>query len=174
GKAVRSGASAGVAFYPRDGETPDRLVSRADTALYQAKHEGRNTYRTFEQQMEVLFERRRTIDADLDGATERGEFELHVQPRVSVADGRISSYEALIRWHHPERGLVPPSEFIPIAEQSGKIIEIGEWVTRTACQLLKQKPDGAKVSINVSPVQLRQKDFVERMTGIFEETGVSP
>jgi ammonium transporter, Amt family len=174
GVMVRTGASVGIAIAPRDGQSTDRLVSRADTALYHAKNGGRNMYCMFEPGMEALDEQRRTIEADLDGAALRGEFELHFQPRVNVRDCTIGSYEALIRWHHPQRGLVGPADFIAVAEQSGKIVQIGEWVLRTACLIARREFGDAAVSVNVSPVQFRQKDFVEMVADALKASGLAP
>ncbi|MEX0407006.1 ammonium transporter [Aquibium sp. LZ166] len=174
GRPVRVGASVGVALCPRDGNDPALLVSRADTALYHAKNTGRNNYCLFEPGMDAFLEKRRLLEADLGLALEREEFELHFQPRVSVEQSRIISYEALIRWRHPERGLVSPADFIPIAEQGGKIVAIGEWVLRTACLAAQNDFGGARVSVNVSPVQFRQKNFVESVAAILEETGLAP
>ena len=174
GTLVRSGASVGVALCPRDGNTSDKLVSRADTALYNAKNRGRNTFCMFEPGMDQENEKRRLLEADLVDAIEREEFELHFQPRVNVDRCAVLSYEALIRWRHPGRGLVSPADFIPIAEQTGKIIQIGEWVLRTACRMAIEKLGEARVSVNVSPIQFRQKNFVEMVESVLAETGIDP
>ncbi len=174
GTNVRVGASVGVSICPRDGSDPARLVSRADTALYHAKNMGRNTYCLFEPGMDSLMEKRRLLEADLARALDREEFELYFQPRVSISERAVVSYEALIRWHHPERGLVSPADFIPIAEQTGKIISIGEWVLKTACRTLRGPLAGKRISVNVSPVQFRQKNFVDIVKTTIEETGIDP
>ena len=174
GTNVRVGASVGVSICPRDGSEPARLVSRADTALYHAKNMGRNTYCLFEPGMDSLMEKRRLLEADLARALDREEFELHFQPRVRIADRRIASYEALIRWRHPERGLVSPADFIPVAEQTGKIIPIGEWVLKAACRALRGPLAGRRISINVSPVQFRQKTFVDVIKAAIHESGIDP
>jgi len=174
GVSVRSGASVGIALFPRDGVTPEKLVSRADTALYHAKEAGRNTFSMFEPAMELSNEKRRAMEADLAEALERNEFELYFQPRVNLDQGSIVSYEALIRWRHHERGLVSPAEFIPVSEQCGKIVQIGEWVLRSACEAAMNRLGGARVSVNVSPIQLRQKTFVEMVAEILQQTGLPP
>ena len=174
GVSVRSGASVGIAIAPRDGTNVDKLVSRADTALYQAKNGGRNSFCLFEPGMDALNEQRRLIEADLDGALAKGEFTLHFQPRVGVADCTIRGYEALIRWHHPRRGMVSPAEFIPVAEQSGRIVQIGAWVLGTACRIARERFGEAGVSVNVSPVQFRQADFVAMVGVALAESGLPP
>jgi len=174
GRVVRVGASVGLAICPRDGHEPALLISRADIALYQAKKSGRNTYCVFETGMDDFLARRRLLEADLALAIERDEMELHFQPRVNITENRIVSYEALLRWRHPKRGLVGPADFIPIAEQSGKIIQIGEWVLRAACAAARDDLAGARVSVNVSPVQFRQKTFVEMVETVLRETAVDP
>ncbi|MDN2583519.1 ammonium transporter [Aquibium sp. ELW1220] len=174
GRVVRVGASVGVVICPRDGHEPALLISRADIALYQAKKSGRNTYCVFEPGMDDFLTRRRLLEADLALAISRAEFELHFQPRVNITEDRIVSYEALLRWRHPRRGSVEPSDFIPIAEQSGKIVEIGEWVLRAACVAARDDLAGARVSVNVSPVQFRQKTFVEMVETVLRETRVDP
>ena len=174
GHVVRVGASVGVAICPRDGKDPAQMISRADIALYEAKKSGRNTYCVFKPGMDDLLVRRRLLEADLAVAIERDELALHFQPRVNLEERRIVSYEALLRWRHPTRGTISPSDFIPIAEQSGKIIQIGEWVIRTACLAARDQFGGARISVNVSPVQFRQRMFVEMVEGVLRETGVDP
>ncbi|HHZ08144.1 MAG TPA: ammonium transporter [Rhizobiales bacterium] len=174
GAVVRVGASVGVSICPRDGNEPARLISRADTALYNAKNMGRNTYCLFEAGMDALMEMRRQLESDLAQALDRGEFELYFQPRVSIGTRRVEIYEALIRWRHPERGLVSPSDFIPVAEETGQIIAIGEWVLKTTCRLMRGPLAGMRVSVNVSPVQFRQKDFVDIVAAALDEAGVEP
>ncbi|SMH49386.1 ammonium transporter [Mesorhizobium australicum] len=173
GTQVRVGASVGVSVADSPNEL-ERLVSRADTALYHAKHMGRNTYCLYEPGMDAQLEKRRAIEGDLAEALERGQFDLHFQPRVSIATRRIVSYEALVRWHHPEKGMISPADFIPIAEQNGKIIAIGEWILREACRRARSELGGARVSVNVSPVQFRQRNFVEAVGAAIADTGIDP
>ncbi|MCO5163775.1 MAG: ammonium transporter [Mesorhizobium sp.] len=174
GTQVRVGASVGVAVADNRSGEIERLVSRADTALYHAKHMGRNTYCLYEPGMDAQLEKRREIEADLADALERGEFDLHFQPRICIATRRIASYEALIRWRHPTKGLISPGDFIPIAEQNGKIIAIGEWVLREACRCVRSELGGARVSVNVSPVQFRQRNFIEVVEQAIADTGIDP
>ncbi|RST84724.1 ammonium transporter [Aquibium carbonis] len=174
GHVVRVGASVGVSICPRDGTDPAQLISRADIALYEAKKSGRNTYCIFKPGMDEFLARRRLIEADLAVAIDREELSLHFQPRVNLKEGRIVSYEALLRWQHPTRGQISPSDFIPIAEQSGKILQIGEWALKGACLAARDHFGGARISVNVSPVQFRQKTFVEMVESVLRETGVDP
>ncbi len=174
GQPVRSGASVGVALHPRDAVSLEKLISRADIALYEAKKSGRGAYFMFEPGMDELNERRLRIESDLDGAVDRDEFELYFQPRVDLDSCRAISYEALIRWFHPERGMISPGDFIPVAEESGKIIKLGEWVLRRACEAAMTRLPHANISVNVSPVQFRQKNFVEMVAEVIAETGIDP
>jgi predicted signal transduction protein with EAL and GGDEF domain len=153
------GASIGIAIAPPDGTEPDRLMKNADLALYRAKADGGSSYRFFETRMDARMQERRALEADLRNALASEEFSLDYQPIVNLKTRKISSCEALIRWHHPERGLVPPLEFIPIAEKTGLINSIGEWVLRTACTEAAGWPGGCSVAVNVSPAQFRSADF---------------
>lgn len=174
GVTIRVGASLGVAICPRDGLHGATLVTRADTALYHAKNSGRSQYALFEPGMDAELRRRQTLDADLLPALENDEFMLYFQPRLDLASGEIRSYEALIRWMHPERGLINPADFIPVAEHSGKIIPIGTWVLREACRLGMRELGDCTVSVNVSPMQFRDKQFVEIVHNALLESGLPP
>jgi ammonium transporter, Amt family len=172
GERVGVTVSAGAARYPDDAKAMDALIGCADVALYNAKDAGGNDCVMFKPGMNDLIEKRRALEADLEPALKRGEFELYLQPRVRVADVSVIGHEALLRWNHPTRGMVSPADFIPVAEASGKIIQLGDWVLAEACRLLHQI-DG-HVSVNVSPLQLRHVDFAGRLRDIIARSGVDP
>lgn len=174
GERIICGVSIGGALCPEHAGELDELIGRADIALYHAKKSGRNTFRSYRKGMDELIEKRRALEADIERGLERGEFELYLQPRVSASDALIVGYEALVRWKHPDRGMVQPGDFIPVAEVSGKIIELGEWVLIEACGLATGFPEHLHISVNVSPVQFRHPQFLERIEAILGESGVSP
>ncbi|MBJ3783248.1 putative bifunctional diguanylate cyclase/phosphodiesterase [Devosia sediminis] len=153
------GASVGIAMAPDDGIRPDHLLRNADLALYRAKADGRSTHRFFESQMDSEQRERRLIEADLRGAIARNELVLHYQPLVSAIDGLPTGFEALIRWNHPTRGLVPPAEFIAIAEQSDLIVDIGDWTINQACMAAAEWPDHLTVAVNLSARHFRRSDI---------------
>ena len=165
------GLSIGIASAPADGRREEALLNRADMALYQAKRDGRGVWRRYLPEMDKQLRERRAIETDLRDALSRDQFELHYQPRVEARSGRMVGVKALLRWRHPERGLVSPGEFIGVAEETSLIVPIGAWVLRTACQEVKQWP-GLFVSVNVSAVQFRQSDVVETVRGVLAETGL--
>ncbi|WP_407518982.1 bifunctional diguanylate cyclase/phosphodiesterase [Methylobacterium oryzisoli] len=172
GHILNVGTSIGIALAPNDGATPEQLMRNADLALYGAKEDGRGGYRMFEDGMNARMQARRTLELDLRGAIARQEFELHYQPQVDAQSGRYDGAEALIRWHHPKRGLVSPAQFIPLAEETGLINAIGEWVLRTACAEARTWPDSLTVAVNLSPVQVREPRIVAMIRGILAETGL--
>lgn len=174
GERIKCGISIGGALCPEHASEPDELIGRADVALYHAKKSGRNTFRVYRRGMDELIEKRRALEADIERGLERNEFELYLQPRVSAQNADVVGYEALVRWKHPERGMVQPGDFIPVAEVSGKIIELGEWVLREACRLADAFPPGIHLSVNVSPVQFRHPDFLARIEAILAETEADP
>ena len=174
GERIKCGISIGGALFPEHATELDELIGRADVALYHAKKSGRNTFRAYRKGMDELIEKRRALEADIERGLERGEFELYLQPRVSALEGTIVGYEALLRWNHPERGMVQPGDFIPVAEVSGKIIGLGEWVLREACRLAVELPAHVHLSVNVSPVQFRHPDFLAGIEAILKETSVAP
>jgi diguanylate cyclase (GGDEF)-like protein len=172
GHILNVGTSIGIALAPNDGANPEQLMRNADLALYGAKEDGRGGYRMFEDGMNARMQARRTLELDLRRAIARQEFELHYQPQVDAQSGRYDGAEALIRWHHPERGLVSPAQFIPLAEETGLINAIGEWVLRTACAEARSWPDHLTVAVNLSPVQFRDARLVAMIRGILAETGL--
>jgi diguanylate cyclase (GGDEF)-like protein len=173
-RTVAVGLSVGIAYAPRHGSDPDRLLGRADLALYRAKREGRNTYRIFEPTMDEGVERRRKLELDLETALRRGEFELHYQPIVRAQDHRPVVVETLVRWRHPEDGYISPACFIPAAEETGLIVPLGEWVLRTAARDAHQLPPDVRVAVNVSAVQIRCTNLAELVRTVLEDTGLSP
>jgi diguanylate cyclase (GGDEF)-like protein len=172
GQNIVIGASAGIALAPGDGETPDQLLKNADTALYRAKEDGRRIFRFFEPGMDARLRARRTLELDLRKALLAGEFELYYQPLVTLATGFISGFEALLRWHHPLRGMVAPGEFIPVAEEIGLIVPLGEWVLRQACADAAAWPDDLKVAVNLSPVQFKNVNLTEVVSAALASAGL--
>lgn len=155
------GASVGIAVAPTDGRDPDALLKNADMALYRAKNDGRGVFRYFEAEMDARMQARRHLELDLRKALEFGEFELHYQPLVDLDSNRITGFEALLRWHHPQRGNVSPGEFIPVAEEIGLIVPLGSWVLRQACMDAAAWPADVKVAVNLSPAQFRSENLVK-------------
>ena len=176
GAEVFISASMGIALCPADGDQPDSLIKNAAIAMYRAKELGRNTYQFYTAQMNQRAESRLLLEGQLRRALERGEFLLHYQPKVALASGAITGAEALLRWNHPERGLVSPAEFIPILEETGLIMPVGLWVLDTACRQLEAwRRAGLTLSVmavNLSPRQFQQADLVERVAEIISATGV--
>jgi diguanylate cyclase (GGDEF)-like protein/PAS domain S-box-containing protein len=172
GHAVIVDTSIGIALAPGDGMDPTELLKNADMALYRAKADGRGTYRFFEPEMDARMKTRRTLELALRVALANGEFELHYQPLVNLEDRRITCCEALIRWKHPERGLIPPAEFIPIAEEIGLIVPLGEWVLRQACADAMQWPAEIKVAVNLSPIQVMNQNLVTVVVGALAAAGL--
>lgn len=166
-------SSVGIAISPHDGENLELLSKHADTAMYRAKRDGRNGFRFYTSEMQTHSARNLKLANMLRHALERHELQLHYQPQFSLQDGRIVGVEALLRWEHPEMGMVSPAEFIPIAESTGQIIQIGQWVLRTAARQLKDWIDGSMppmvMAVNLSAVQLRQNDLPDLVNRILEE-----
>jgi diguanylate cyclase (GGDEF)-like protein/PAS domain S-box-containing protein len=165
--------SIGIAIYPNDGEDFETLLKNADTAMYGVKSASRNSFHFFTQEMQLNLARNLQLDNALRHALKRNELEVYYQPQISLSDGHIIGAEALVRWHHPKLGMISPAEFIPIAESSGQIIEIGEWVLRTAIQQTKEWIDGGFapmiIAVNLSAIQFRQKNLLTRITDILKE-----
>jgi predicted signal transduction protein with EAL and GGDEF domain len=172
GQRLRVGLSIGIAVYPSDGTIAATLLSNADAALYRAKEDGGGTIRFFEAEMDKRLRERHAIQQDLQSAIKRGELELHYQPQATIG-GEIIGFEALLRWHHPRRGLIPPMTFIPIAEESGLIVQIGEWVLREACREAATWPLQLQVAVNLSPVQFRHGDLQTLVHTVLLETGLA-
>lgn len=170
--------SIGIAMYPVDGEDFDALSKCADIAMYRAKRDGRNNYRFFTPEMQARSARNLQLENALRRALERDQLQLHYQPQVSLQDGRIIGAEALLRWQHPELGTVSPAEFIPVAEDSGLILPIGEWVLRTAIRQLKVWIDSGMapmiIAVNLSAVQFRQPKLLKLVMQILKEEGLPP
>ena len=172
------GASIGISIYPNDGQDTETLIKSADTAMYHAKESGRNNYKFFEQDMNTRAVQRQSIEACLRRALERQEFVLYYQPKINLLSGAIVGVEALIRWQHPEQGLLLPAQFVPIAEDCGLILPLGRWVLREAClQARIWRQAGLPpitVAINTSAHEFRAKDFLENIRATLEDTGLEP
>ncbi len=172
--AVEIGASVGIVISPADGLDAHNLLSRADLAMYRVKSQGRNGWCFYQPEMDEQLLHRLEMEKDLKAALDKGEFELFFQPLLDLVSGEIVSFEALLRWHHPVRGTVPPSEFIPIAEDSGLIGPIGEWVVKTACLSAVAWPQPWRVAVNISAVQFRHKSLVRLVKQALAQSGLPP
>jgi predicted signal transduction protein with EAL and GGDEF domain len=171
GQQLRIALSVGVAMFPTDGTDSTSLVANADAALYRAKAEGRGMVRFFEAEMDQKLRERRAMQHDLRSALERDELELYYQPQAQI-DGEVVAFEALLRWHHPQKGPIPPAVFIPLAEESGLILPIGEWVLRTACSQAASWSKPIRIGVNLSSVQFRHGDLPGLVHSILLETGL--
>ena len=174
GHQLSTDASIGIALAPQDGTDLDQLVKNADLAMYGAKAEGRRTHRFFEPEMDASARARLSMEQDLRQALVNGGFEIHYQPLVDLRSGEISGCEALLRWRHPERGMVSPAEFIPVAEDTGLITELGDWVLRMACNEAATWPAHIRIAVNVSPVQLKCDTLALRIAGALAASGLDP
>ena len=166
------GISLGISVFPDDGSDADTLLKNADTALYRAKSEGRNLYRFFEPGMDAMVQARRALEVDLETALPRQEFDLDFQPLMNIESGEIIGAEALMRWHSPARGTVAPDEFIPVAEETGLIVPLGEWALRKACAAAASWPAGVRIAVNVSAVQLKSGGFARSVISALAFSGV--
>lgn len=171
---VTVGTSIGIAIAPRDGNDSDVIMKSADLALYSAKSGGRGAFRFFEPELDELMHARRNLERDMRAAIAGRQFELHYQPFVSPATGKVSGVEALLHWHHPQHGLVMPSDFIPLAEETGLIVPLGEWVLSTACAEAAKWPAHVRIAINLSPAQFKSKELVPVVVGALASSGVAP
>ncbi len=174
GHQVIIGTSVGIALAPPDGNDPDKLMKAADLALYRAKSDGRGGYCFFEEEMDAKMQERRALELDLRNAFANNELEVHYQPIVNLETGRVSCFEALLRWRHATRGQVPPGEFVPLAEEIGLINQIGVWVLREACKMAAQWPEEVRVAVNLSPVQFRSLVLVSEVEAALHQSGLAP
>jgi diguanylate cyclase (GGDEF)-like protein len=174
GHQIGIGTSVGIALAPSDGVLGEELLQKADLALYRAKMDGRNTFRFFEPGMDAQMQEWRAIEVDLRNALAANQFELYYQPLVTMESGRITGFEALLRWHHPQRGLVPPGDFIPLAEEVGLVVPIGEWVLQQACREAASWPGNVHVAVNLSPAQFRSRNLLPAITLALANSGLDP
>ncbi len=173
GRHIVIGTSIGIAIAPNDGSNPDLLLKNADMALYLAKGDGRGTHRFFEREMDKRLQARRALELDLRKAIANGEFEIHYQPILYLQTGKVSGFEALLRWNHPERGQIPPAEFIPLAEETGLILPLGEWVLRTACAQAAHWPQPVGVAVNLSAMQFKGRNLVQLTLNALASSGLA-
>jgi len=173
GQELRTSPSIGICLYPDDADSSEDLMRKSDVAMYHAKSQGRANFQFFTEELQSATIERIAIENDLRTSLEAGHFALHYQPQLDLRTGRISGVEALLRWHHPERGLVPPSVFIPIAEETGIIIALGDWVLREACRQLSlwqaEGIEGLRMSVNLSAIQFFDPQIAQRIAGILAE-----
>ena len=174
GHQVVIGASVGVAVSPGDGTCPEELLKNADLALYRAKSEGRGRSRFFEPGMDALMQMRRLLELDLRSALREGQFEVHYQPIVDIAKNAVTCFEALLRWRHPQRGLLAPADFLALAEEIGLIVPLGAWVLHQACRDAATWRSDVKVAVNVSPVQFRNTGLVDVVLQALASSGLAP
>ena len=168
------GASIGIALAPDNGADPEQLIKNADMALYRAKDDGRSTFRFFEPEMDARMQARRLLELDLRTALENGEFEVHYQPLVSSETGKVTGFEALLRWPHPTRGNVSPADFIPLAEEIGLIVPLGSLVIRQACRDAANWPEDMFVAVNLSPKQFDNGDLINVVFKALGDAGIAP
>jgi diguanylate cyclase (GGDEF)-like protein len=174
GHNIMIGASVGIAVAPGDGADTDTLLKNADLALYRAKGEGRSAFHFFEQGMDAALQARHALELELRQAIARGEFRLVFQPLFNLDEKRIVALEALLRWYHPERGTIEPAQFLPVAEETGLIVPIGEWSLHEACRVAVGWPDDVSVAVNVSAVQFRNRNLTQHVKAALEHSGLPP
>jgi diguanylate cyclase (GGDEF)-like protein len=174
GQELAMGASLGVSLFPDDGRTAEALLANADMALYRAKESGRGAYRFFKREMDESIRERRTLARELRQAIADEDLIVYYQPLAKAADGEVCGFEALVRWNHPVRGMVPPLEFIPVAEENGLIAQLGEWVLRRACADAVTWERPLRIAVNLSPLQLNQPNLPTLVHEVLIATGLSP
>jgi diguanylate cyclase (GGDEF)-like protein len=174
GHQIVIGASVGVAMSPHDGADADLLLKNSDMALYRSKNDGRGVFRFFEAEMDARMQQRRSMELDLRRALAERQFELHYQPLISVEKNAVTGFEALLRWKHPDQGYIPPSDFIPLAEEIGLINPLGEWILQEACTEAATWPEDIHVAVNLSPVQFRSKKLLATVLSALAVSGLSP
>jgi len=174
GHEITTSASIGIALGPLAGEPIEVLMKNADLALYRAKDDGRNTFRFFEPAMDAALQKRRRIENDLRNALRKNQLYLDYQPQFGLEDGRLTGYEALVRWWHPTEGEISPSVFIPIAEETGLIVPLGEWILKSACTYATTWPLDTKLAVNLSPAQFKTQDVYSLVQRVLAETGLEP
>lgn len=174
GHHIEIGVSIGMALSPGDADTSDLLISHADLALYRAKTDGRGIYRFYESEMDAKMQERRALEMELRQAAELGQFEVHYQPEIDICSKALLGFEALVRWRHPERGLILPDNFIPLAEATGLIVGIGEWVLRRVCHDAVVWPEAVKVAVNVSPIQFKSRTLAHTVVSALADSGLNP
>jgi diguanylate cyclase (GGDEF)-like protein/PAS domain S-box-containing protein len=171
-------ASIGISLFPNDGDTPETLIKCAEVAMYRAKDQGRNNYQFYRPEMNERSKELLLLAGSLRQALSQKQFSLHYQPQIDIRSGQVVGAEALIRWHHPSLGMVSPGDFIPLAEATGLIVPLGDWVLRTACEKNKAWNDAAKrpirISVNISALQFREPEFIDKVDQILAETGIDP
>jgi len=174
GHQIVTDISIGISVAPMDAVESTELLRNADMALYDAKGDGRGTFRFFEPEMNTRMKIRRELEMDLRKALATEQFELHYQPLVTLKTNEVNGFEALLRWNHPTRGLISPADFIPIAEETGLIVPLGEWVLKAACNEAVDWPEHIKVAVNLSPAQLNCRNLVSMVTSALDESGMPP
>jgi len=174
GHEVTTSASVGIALGPLEAEPMDVLMKNADLALYRAKEDGRNTFRFFEPAMDAALQKRRRLENDLRNALRKNQLYLDYQPQFGLESGKLTGYEALVRWWHPSEGEIPPTTFIPIAEETGLIVPLGEWILKTACTYATTWPLDTKLAVNLSPAQFKTQDVYGLVRRVLTETGLDP
>ena len=174
GQPVHVGASVGIAVSTDDYRTPEELLKAADMAMYRAKADGRGTVRVFDPSMDACAQARRLLELDLRRALSEGNLRLHYQPLLDLQTGHITGFEALMRWYHPQRGLVSPAEFIPVAEELGLIVALGEWALREACAEAATWPGSVKIAVNLSPIQFLRGAILPAVVSALATSGLSP